>query len=204
MRRVAFLGIVLTFALVMAACTPAAPATQIPTLPLPVTGNTPRPAVVITATSADTEATSTAPAPVESPTGEATTDTTTPGTTTDTSIRIGASTSTSVREPFLVDQTGRVLYLFTQDTQNSETSACNDECATNWPPVIVKGIPSAGSGVNTGLLGAITRDDGAMQATYGGWPLYYYSGDRTPGAMNGQGMENSWFLVSATGNPIRQ
>src|SRR5215212_4548824 len=120
MRRIPFLGVVL--ALVLAACAPAA-ATQAPTLPVPVTGDTARPAVVNTATSAAPAVTSTSAAPAESPTAGTTTDTdtaatgtaATTGPATDASVRIGASTSTSVHEPFLVDQTGRALYLFTED-----------------------------------------------------------------------------------------
>jgi predicted lipoprotein with Yx(FWY)xxD motif len=54
------------------------------------------------------------------------------------------------------------------------------------------------------MLGTIKREDGTLQAAYNGWPLYYYSGDRGIGAMNGQGVDNSWFLVSATGNAIQQ
>jgi predicted lipoprotein with Yx(FWY)xxD motif len=93
--------------------------------------------------------------------------------------------------------------MYTNDTQNSGTSACTDDCATTWLPVTVTGVPTAGSGVNTAMLGVITGSDGNMQATYNGWPLYYYSGDRTIGAKSGQGLENSWFLVSAAGNAIQ-
>ena len=209
MRRTTFLGITLILALAGTACTPAAtaiPATPIPTIAVPVTGETARPSIVITATSTVAEATSTAAATiVGSPSAEGTQETpgTTPEALTDTSIRIGATTSTGVSEPFLADQTGRSVYLYTEDTQNSGESACTDDCETNWQPVIVKGTPSAGSGANTGMLGFITRDDDTMQATYNGWPLYYYSGDRTVGARNGQGLENSWFLVSAVGLPIQ-
>ncbi len=204
MRRILFLGVILT--LVLAACTPAA-ATQPPTLPVPVTGNTPRPPVANPVASAAPAVTSTSAAPAESATAETTTDTGPAGTeapAVDTSVRIGASTSTGVPEPFLIDQTGRALYLFTEDEQNSGTSACTDDCATTWLPVLVKGMPTAGSGVNTGMLGTIKRQDGTLQATYNGWPLYYYSGDRGIGAMNGQGVDNSWFLVSATGNAIQR
>jgi predicted lipoprotein with Yx(FWY)xxD motif len=43
--------------------------------------------------------------------------------------------------------------------------------------LIVTGTPQAGAGVNASLLGTITRQDGTMQATYNGWPLYTYSID---------------------------
>jgi predicted lipoprotein with Yx(FWY)xxD motif len=208
MRRIPFLGVVWTVTLILAACAPATP-TQAPQVqvPVPVTGNTARPAVVATRTSAAVAATSTSPAPAGSPTAETTADTTAteaPGIATDPSVRIGASTSTAVSEPFLVNQTGRALYLFIEDEQNSGTSACTADCATTWLPVTVKGVPAAGSGVNTGMLGTIKRDDGTLQATYNGWPLYYYSGDRSVGAVNGQRVDNSWFLVSATGNAIQK
>jgi predicted lipoprotein with Yx(FWY)xxD motif len=206
MRRIPFLGVVLTLALILAACAPGT-ATQAPQVPVPVTGNTARPAVVATRTSAAPAATSTGAVPAGSPTAETTADTTAteaPGIATDPSVRIGASTSTAVSEPFLVNQTGRALYLFTEDEQNSGTSACTADCATTWLPVTVKGVPAAGSGVNTGMLGTIKREDGTLQATYNGWPLYYYSGDRSVGAITGQGVDNSWFLISATGNAIQK
>ena len=49
------------------------------------------------------------------------------------------------------------------------------------------------------LLGTLTRDDGTVQVTYNGWPLYHFSGDTAPGDTNGQGLEGVWFLVSPTG-----
>lgn len=207
MRRVSLLSVVLTLSFVFAACAPVATPTQvqIPTVAVPVTGNTVRaPAIIITATSARSAPTATAAAPAESPTAGTTTGTVTTGPVTDTSVRIGTSTSTSVSQPFLVDQTNRAVYLFTQDDPTSGTSACNADCEKTWLPVFVKGTPTAGPGVETSMLGTITREDGKMQASYNGWPLYYYSGDRGAGMRNGQGVDNSWFLVSATGNPIQK
>jgi predicted lipoprotein with Yx(FWY)xxD motif len=103
-----------------------------------------------------------------------------------------------------VDQQGRALYLYTADTQSSGTSTCTADCLTQWQPVIVTGIPQAGSGINASLLGTITRDDGTLQATYNGWPLYTYTGDTAPGTTTGQGMGGAWFLVSGAGNSIQQ
>jgi predicted lipoprotein with Yx(FWY)xxD motif len=108
-----------------------------------------------------------------------------------------------VSEPFLVDQLGHALYLFTTDTQNGGSSDCTDECLTQWQPVIVTGTPQAGNGVNASLLGAIPQDGGTLQATYNGWPLYTYTGDAAPGNIHGQGMNGAWFLVSGTGNAIQ-
>jgi predicted lipoprotein with Yx(FWY)xxD motif len=197
MRRVPFLGVVLVLALVMAACAPAAATpTQAPTVSVPVTGDTATPEVLMTDTPAETATSEATEAPTEAATAASTT-------TTGTEMSIMTSTNTSVSEPFLVDQSGRAIYVYAQDTQNSGTSACTADCATTWPPVTVTGIPTAGTGADATMLGTITRDDGTMQATYNGWPLYYNSADTAPGAITGQGMEGAWYLVSATGNAIK-
>jgi predicted lipoprotein with Yx(FWY)xxD motif len=116
-------------------------------------------------------------------------------------MSVTISSAGSVSEPFLVDQSGRALYVYAKDTQNSGTSACTGDCANTWIPVTA--TLTAGSGVNAALLGTITRDDGTTQATYNGWPLYYNAADTGAGSLTGQGMEGVWFLVSATGNAIK-
>ena len=144
--------------------------------------------------------------PMEAATTEAPTEAATAAATESTSMGVTISTSSSpdVAEPFLVDDQGRALYVFLGDTQNSGTSACMDaECMTEWPAVVVAAAPTAGEGVDAAMLGTITRDDGTMQATYNGWPLYHFSGDTAPGDINGQGMEGQWFLVSASGTAIQ-
>jgi predicted lipoprotein with Yx(FWY)xxD motif len=109
----------------------------------------------------------------------------------------------------LVDGEGTSLYVFMADTQNSGTSTCGDDdgCATEWPPLISQGSPVAGEGVDATLLGTITRDDGSIQVTYNGWPLYLFEEDAALGDTNGQGLEEFgglWFLVSPEGEAIQQ
>ena len=207
MRRSIILGTILIMAIVLAACAPAAatnvPA-NVPTVSVPVTGDTetavvPTESVATETTGTDITGTATTEAGLATATSETST-----GTTTDTGVRISTSTSTGVSEPFLVNQQGHALYLFTSDTQNGGTSACTGDCLTQWPAVVVTGTPQAGQGVNASLLGTITREDGTLQATYNGWPLYTYSGDTSPGMTGGQGMGGAWFLVSGTGNAIQQ
>lgn len=111
------------------------------------------------------------------------------------------SSTGSVSEPFLVDQSGRAIYVYANDTQNSGASACTGNCATAWPPVT--GTLTASSGVDASKLGTITRSDGTTQATYNGWPLYYNAADTGAGSISGQGMQGVWFLVSAAGNAIK-
>jgi predicted lipoprotein with Yx(FWY)xxD motif len=109
--------------------------------------------------------------------------------------------------PILVDGEGMSLYVFMNDTQDSGTSTCTDDCAGVWPPLTVGGAPVAGEGVDATLLGTITRDDGSLQVTYNGWPLYLYTGDTAAGDTSGQGVTDEfglWQLISPTGEPIQQ
>ena len=88
----------------------------------------------------------------------------------------------------LVDgASGMTVYIFTKDTKDSGTSACTGGCLETWPALTVPagGTPTGGSGV-TGTLGTITRaDDGTLQVTYNGLPLYFFKNDQAPGDLNG-------------------
>ena len=99
---------------------------------------------------------------------------------------------------FLIGPDGMTLYLFTNDSEN--LSACYDGCAVAWPPLLVAEgeEPTAGEGV-TGELGVITRDDGGLQVTYDGIPLYYWINDVVPGDATGQNVREVWFVISPDG-----
>lgn len=97
------------------------------------------------------------------------------------------------------------LYLFTNDTKGANSSACNDACATNWPPLTFNAEMNelvAGEGLDQGKLGSFKRADGTTQITYNGWPLYKFSKDATPGDTQGQGVGGVWFLVNAEGKKL--
>jgi predicted lipoprotein with Yx(FWY)xxD motif len=98
----------------------------------------------------------------------------------------------------LVDSEGMTLYLFTPDAQGDPT--CYDDCAANWPPLTES--VSAGDGVDADLLGSVERSDGTTQITYNDWPLYYFANDATPGDVNGQGLNDVWFVVDAAGDAV--
>ncbi|MFA9432401.1 hypothetical protein [Egicoccus sp. AB-alg2] len=102
----------------------------------------------------------------------------------------------------VVDAEGMTLYLFLPDEQGPST--CTDACAQAWPPLVTDGEPVAGDGTDEALLGTTERDDGNVQVTYDGWPLYYWQGDREPGDVTGQNVEEVWFVVSPTGEPVMQ
>lgn len=187
MKTPTLLGALLVLALLVTACAPAT--TPAPTETVVPTAT----AETMTETPLATEpATATAPA-AESPTA---------------GVPVTGEATLMVSEvgtfgQALVDAQGRTLYLFTNDTQNSGTSACSGDCLAAWPPVTSQGTPVAGTGLDATLLGTITRDDGTIQVTYNGWPLYYYAQDAAPGDAAGQGMNGVWFLISPTGTAIQ-
>lgn len=99
----------------------------------------------------------------------------------------------------LVDSDGNTLYAFVPDGQGPST--CVDDCASSWPAVAAPA--EAGEGVDAALLDESSRpDDGSAQATYNGWPLYYFAGDAAPGDTNGQGVNDVWFVIDAAGELI--
>ncbi|REL28887.1 adhesin [Thalassotalea euphylliae] len=85
---------------------------------------------------------------------------------------------------------GMSLYVFNNDL-GSAGSNCNGDCATNWPPVIV----ADGSVSDIPGVGTVMRNDGTMQASFLGRPLYFYIGDSAPGDTTGQGLGSVWFLA---------
>ena len=121
------------------------------------------------------------------------------------SHEVAVETASDDLGTYLVDAEGMTLYYFTRDVTPG-LSVCFGGCLEAWPPLLVgEGEElQAGEGV-TGTLGAVPRDDGTMQATYRGRPLYYWQGDTAPGETNGEGVGNVWFVAqedgSMPGNP---
>jgi predicted lipoprotein with Yx(FWY)xxD motif len=109
------------------------------------------------------------------------------------------TTATTDLGTLLVDNAGNTLYLFVPDNQGDST--CYDACAGNWPPLT--GDVTAGAGVDASLLGTTTRTDGTVQATYNGWPLYYFAADTRPGDTNGQGINEIWYVISPEGSAVQ-
>ncbi|MEU9317362.1 hypothetical protein [Streptomyces sp. NPDC048295] len=102
----------------------------------------------------------------------------------------------------LVDGQGRTLYAFTKDKE--ATSNCDAECIAVWPALTSPSPADAGKGVKKSLLREAKQSGGAVQVTYGDWPLYYYVGDMAPGDVNGQGLDGEWFAVSPDGKLVRK
>lgn len=102
---------------------------------------------------------------------------------------------------YIARSDGRPLYLFTAD-QQGEASACYDECADAWPPVT--GDAAADAGLDASLIGSIIRDDGSLQATYNGWPLYEFASDSgtEPTGQDIEGFGGEWYLISPEGEEV--
>jgi hypothetical protein len=54
-------------------------------------------------------------------------------------------------------------------------------------------------GVKQADIGTVERDDGSLQVTIGGWPVYRFSKDKKPGDTFGQGVGGTWFGVTPDG-----
>ena len=96
---------------------------------------------------------------------------------------------------------GKVVYVFGAD--HGSTSRCYGVCATAWPPVLTGAAPVAGAGVQASLLGTTKRTDGALQVTYAGHPLYYYSADPVGKVMCQHATMHGglWLIVKPNGQP---
>ncbi|MFP3992191.1 hypothetical protein U9R90_32920 [Streptomyces sp. E11-3] len=103
--------------------------------------------------------------------------------------------------PILADQAGRTLYGFTKDKDGA--SNCDADCIAVWPALISPSKVGAGSGADGDLLRQSEQGEGIVQAVYGDWPLYYYVGDAAPGDINGQGLDEEWFVVAPDGKLIK-
>lgn len=101
----------------------------------------------------------------------------------------------SIGTVLVAGSNGMTVYSFSKDIKDSGTSACTGGCITKWPALTVAAgvTPTAGTGV-TGTLATITRpDDGKLQVTYNGLPLYFFSGNSAPG--DGNGVYPGWSAV---------
>lgn len=185
-------GVVFVLALALAACAPAGVEATATDIPL-------------------TEPPATEPKMTESPVVETPVVTDEPVETATVGVPVTGDVDVQVSETadfgqILVNGEGMSLYVFMSDTQDAGTSACSDGCAGIWPPFTVDGEPVTGEGLDASMLGTITREDGSMQVTYNGWPLYLYAGDTAPGDTTGQGITDEyglWYLIGPDGEVIQ-
>ncbi len=111
--------------------------------------------------------------------------------------------STSALGQIVTDASGRTLYAFTPDAAGGQPT-CVADCATKWPAFTVSGDFTVGSGLDKSKFTTVTATTGGTQLKFGGYPLYYFSGDTAPNQTNGQGIGGKWFVLGADGALIGQ
>ncbi|AUY54589.1 hypothetical protein EH183_30030 [Streptomyces sp. CB01881] len=114
----------------------------------------------------------------------------------------GAVTLQTATDPKLgtivTDSAGFTLYRFDKDSAMPPMSNCNGSCASTWPPAPANGGATV-KGIDSKLVGTVTRADGSKQLTLNGWPAYRYAPDTKPGDTKGQGVGGTWFALTPTG-----
>jgi predicted lipoprotein with Yx(FWY)xxD motif len=93
----------------------------------------------------------------------------------------------------IVDAQGRTLYRFTAEAQG--LPMCTGACVGTWPPALA----ATASGLPKHVSTVKRPDDGKLQLTYDGHPLYRYAGDRSEADAKGEGVGGQWFVLKAGG-----
>jgi len=103
---------------------------------------------------------------------------------------IASAAPATVVDGVLVGANKMTLYVWDKDTADSGKSACNGQCATNWPPLF-----AADADKSDGAWTIITRDDGKKQFAYKGKPVYYWIKDTKAGDKTGDGVGGTWHVA---------
>ena len=123
---------------------------------------------------------------------------------------VAATTTTTVRSNnsprygrILASSNGHTLYYWCGGTSSRCVSS---HSARSWPPLLAQGrlVAAAGSDVNGHKLGSRALKNGRHQVTYYGQPVYLYTGDRKPCAVNGEDRvsgNGSFFVITTSGRP---
>jgi len=98
----------------------------------------------------------------------------------------------------VVDANGKTVYTLSADSPG--VSTCSGACANAWPPVLVDPAMAGAMMTDASMqgVGTLQREDGSMQLTINGMPLYGFVRDTQPGDANGQGVNafgGTWSVV---------
>jgi predicted lipoprotein with Yx(FWY)xxD motif len=86
----------------------------------------------------------------------------------------------------LTDAKDMTLYIWDKDAVGM--SNCYEQCAVNWPPLLVPADTAV-----TGDFTLVDRTDSDMSiVAYKGWPLYLWIKDTKPGDVTGDGVGGTW------------
>lgn len=105
----------------------------------------------------------------------------------------------------LVNGQGRTLYVFAPDKAKKVT--CLGGCASVWPPLALSASqkPAVSGQARSSLTASDPDPSDGRVATYGGWPLYAYVTDTSPGTAKGQALQLNcglWYVISPSGTVI--
>ena len=96
---------------------------------------------------------------------------------------------------YLADSDGMTLYYFKKDEPNK--SNATGEILENWPAFMASDF-EVPDGFNRADFGTIMREDNKMeQVTYKDYPLYYFTKDEAKGDVNGEGINDAWYIINA-------
>jgi predicted lipoprotein with Yx(FWY)xxD motif len=86
----------------------------------------------------------------------------------------------------LTDAKDMTLYIWDKDAMG--VSNCYDQCAVNWPPLLV----DASTEVSGDWTLVDSTDSDQKIVAYKGWPLYLWIKDTKPGDTTGDGVGGTW------------
>lgn len=100
-------------------------------------------------------------------------------------------------EGHLTDKNGMTLYTFDKDKPYVSNCGEANECLAKWPVFYVKlqEIKFNSPKIDNMDFATILRNDGMLQTTYKGKPLYYFFKDEEPGQTRGDMVKNVWHIV---------
>jgi predicted lipoprotein with Yx(FWY)xxD motif len=93
---------------------------------------------------------------------------------------------------------GMTLYQRTSDP--APASTCTHQCAQTWPPLLSNGTVFSTTPIKGNLT--VQKTANGNQVEFNGHPLYTYSGDTTPGQVNGQGAGMVWQAITINLAPV--
>jgi predicted lipoprotein with Yx(FWY)xxD motif len=105
----------------------------------------------------------------------------------------------SGQDAYLTDSSGRALYVLEGDDSGTR---CTGDCLKSWHAAAGSTPTPASADVQAPMIATVSREDGTMQWTYNGHPLYYFDRDTGPGMYAGQAYADTyghWYLVRPTG-----
>lgn len=103
---------------------------------------------------------------------------------------------------YLVDSQKMTVYYYTADTKGKSNIPA--ALKATWPPVSATSVTVSQdltlSDFSKTLAGYGANNN---QITYKGWPLYYYTGDKSPGDIKGNGIAGFSVVVPSKMSPAR-